>query len=271
MAAVVDAVTGSLLRLRLAVAGEVPMTADLAAAAAALAAGAAPHGWLWTAAGDEFSWAAPRTLAPWLASLNQRHAQLQAWLASPRAARRPASFWLPGFFNPAGLLTAMKQEVTRKHSQGGNGHGGGWALDEVVYHTEVVGAPADSYGCGGHGGGHGGVGVDSDGALEPAEGLLVTGLWLEGARWASSGVGQGGAAADGAAAAAAAVALPGGGGCLAESLPKVLFSPLPTLLVSANKAGERERERERERKRERQSERVGGCCRAHKEDQPTAY
>ena len=44
---------------------------------------------------------------------------------------RPVCFWLTGFFNPQGFLTANRQEVCRKHSKEG------WALDDVVNSTDV--------------------------------------------------------------------------------------------------------------------------------------
>ena len=54
-------------------------------------------------------------------------AQYRSWLNTGR----PNSYWLTGFFNPQGFLTAMKQEVTRMHKAQQ------WALDDVVYYTEV--------------------------------------------------------------------------------------------------------------------------------------
>ena len=152
---VLSKVKSTLQQLQLAIKGEVVMSEELAATLAAVYDAKVPQTWVFTVAGDEFSWILP-TLGLWFSSLLQRDEQLRGWLNNGR----PNSYWLPGFFNPQGLLTAMKQEVTRKHKADK------WALDDVVYHTEVttyerpdqVRAP-------------------------PSEGIYVHGLSLEGAGW----------------------------------------------------------------------------------------
>merc|ERR1712127_669832 len=79
---------------------------------------------------------------------------------------RPFTYWLTGFFNPQGMLTAMKQEVCRKHQKDANK----WALDDIIYHTEVTDKER----------------VESIKA-GPAEGVYIHGLWLEGGAWARDG------------------------------------------------------------------------------------
>ena len=95
--------------------------------------------------------------------LIDRHFQLNNWLTK---GSRPISFWLTGFYNPQGFLTAAMQEVTRQHSEQK------WSLDAVEPKTEVQKEI---------------IGGD-DGRIEktfqvPSEGVCIHGLFLEGAAW----------------------------------------------------------------------------------------
>lgn len=126
-----------LQQLQLAIKGEVVMSEELAGTLAAMYDAKVPAVWVFTVAGDEFSWILP-TLGLWFSSLISRDEQDRTWLNNGR----PNSYWLTGFFNPQGMLTAMKQEVTRKHKPEKNEKTGQmekWALDDVVYQTEVIG------------------------------------------------------------------------------------------------------------------------------------
>jgi dynein heavy chain len=113
-----------------------------------------------------------------------RDDQDRTWLMTGR----PYTYWLTGFFNPQGMLTAMKQEVCRKHQKDAVK----WALDDIIYHTEVTHYEK----------------VDSV-KSNPAEGCYIHGLFLEGAAWSKDQQ------------------------MVVESEPKVLFVPLPVLLVTA--------------------------------------
>jgi len=67
-----------------------------------------PRKWLYDPSGAEISWLSPN-LGKWFTGLQQRVEQLTTWLNQGRQK----SYWLTGFFNPQGFLTAMRQEVTR--------------------------------------------------------------------------------------------------------------------------------------------------------------
>lgn len=155
MQRIISKVKITLQQLQLAIKGEVVMSEELASTLLAVYDAKVPHSWVFTVAGDEFSWILP-TLGLWFSSLLQRDEQLRTWLNHGR----PNSYWLPGFSNPQGLLTAMKQEVTRRHKADK------WALDDVVYHTEVTSYERPEQ-------------IRSP----PSEGIYVYGLSLEGAGW----------------------------------------------------------------------------------------
>jgi dynein heavy chain len=152
---VIAKVRFTLTQLQLAIKGEVVMTAELQETLDSMFDARVPYYWENTLTGDEFSWRLP-TLGLWFSSLLNRDTQYRNWLNNGR----PNSFWLTGFFNPNGCLTAMKQEVTRKHKAEK------WALNDVVYHTEVTNFER----------------VEQIKA-PPEEGIYVHGLSLDGAAW----------------------------------------------------------------------------------------
>jgi dynein heavy chain len=147
-----------LSQMQMAIRGEVVMTEELQNSLDAIAEAGVPTSWMVTITGDEFSWII-RSLGLWYSSLMSRDEQNRTWLHN----NRPNCYWLTGFFNPQGMLTAMKQEVTRKHKAQK------WALDDVVYHTETtVFDRPDKV------------------SASPPEGVYIHGLYLEGCTFSKS-------------------------------------------------------------------------------------
>jgi dynein heavy chain len=124
---VIDRVKGTLSLIMQAIRGEVVVTAEVMDSINAIFDARVPKSWLYSLAGDELSWLTP-SLGVWYGGLTLRDAQYRSWLSSGR----PHSYWMTGFFNPQGFLTAVQQEITRGHKQES------WALDSVVLHAEIT-------------------------------------------------------------------------------------------------------------------------------------
>ncbi|KAG2377570.1 hypothetical protein C9374_009086 [Naegleria lovaniensis] len=135
--------------LKLAIAGTIVMSAELQNIFDSLYDAKVPQPW------QKVSWESHK-LGVWIEQLQKRHEQFMSWLQKGQ----PKLFWISGFFNIAGFLTAVKQESTRKHA--------GWSLESVSLKTEITSKDALK---------------DSFNAPEDAEGVFVYGLYLEGAIW----------------------------------------------------------------------------------------
>ena len=142
-----------------AIRGEVVITQQIIDGINAIFDAKVPHDWVFSPAGDEVSWQAP-TIGFWASGLGARDDQLRKWIAGKG---RPKSYWFPGWSNAAGFLTAVQQEVTRRHRSEG------WALDGVRVDSEVT---------------------EYDRAEQvrapPPEGVYISGLSLDGAIWDKS-------------------------------------------------------------------------------------
>lgn len=93
------------------------------------------------------------TLGFWFTELIERNKQFSTWCFKGR----PNVFWMTGFFNPQGFLTAMRQETARANV--------GWALDKVILQNEVKKFAL------------------ADCKEGPKSGVYVHGLYLDGASW----------------------------------------------------------------------------------------
>jgi len=150
-------VRSTLNDLKAAINGEIIMTPELQAALNDVYNEKPPRHWYVDASGASIAWYVP-SLALWFAGLLDREKQLSQWLHNTR----PVAYWLTGFFNPQGFLTAARQEVTRRHKKESQP----WALDDVVVVSSVT-EHQDLRRL----------------KLPPQEGVYIHGLFLEGASW----------------------------------------------------------------------------------------
>lgn len=124
---VLDIVRKTMNDMVQAIEGTIIMTADLVDSIDKVFDFRVPTKWQFQS-GAEISWLTP-SLGGWIKGLIDRHFQLNNWLCK---GSRPISFWLTGFYNPQGFLTAAMQEVTRQHAEQK------WSLDSVEPKTDVL-------------------------------------------------------------------------------------------------------------------------------------
>ncbi|KAL3320545.1 Dynein heavy chain 8, axonemal [Cichlidogyrus casuarinus] len=145
MQKVITLVRSTLSDLKLAIDGTIIMSENLRDALDNMFDARIPSFW------RKISWESA-TLGFWFTDLLDRNTQLSSWLFEGR----PNCYWMTGFFNPQGFLTAMRQEIARANK---------YALDDVALNNEVTKLMKEDVNNG------------------PNEGLYIYGLSLDGAGW----------------------------------------------------------------------------------------
>ncbi|XP_075877996.1 dynein axonemal heavy chain 8-like [Nelusetta ayraudi] len=146
MQRIISVVRVSLTDLKLAIDGTIIMSENLRDALDNIFDARVPSLW------RKLSWEST-TLGFWFTELLERNKQFYHWVFQGR----PKTFWMTGFFNPQGFLTAMRQEVTRANK--------GWALDTVTLYNKVLKQTMEEI------------------TMAPTEGVYIYGLYLDGAGW----------------------------------------------------------------------------------------
>ncbi|TYZ60954.1 hypothetical protein PybrP1_011234 [[Pythium] brassicae (nom. inval.)] len=149
MNALLDEMTRSLVELEMGFRGDVTLTDAMERLQRCLFLERVPPSW------EAAAFPSRRSLAPWLANVQQRIAQLQDWSAQA-PPELPLVLWLPGLFNPQSFLTAVLQTCARRNVL---------ELDKLSVATDVTKRSVDA--------------VDAP----SRDGQYIHGLALEGARW----------------------------------------------------------------------------------------
>jgi len=118
-----------------------------------------------------------KPLAAWVADFRMRMAFMESWLVDGE----PSSFWISGLFFPQGFLTAVLQNHARKT---------GLPIDRFTFNFKVLRVPEGAAKQLAKEAMAAGKKPDSYSwkpANQPAEGVYVHGLFLEGSRWDEAG------------------------------------------------------------------------------------
>ncbi|KAG2448089.1 hypothetical protein HYH02_007114 [Chlamydomonas schloesseri] len=171
------AMLSSLVELQKAIKGLVVMSGELEAMYNSMMNNQVPEAWA------RYAYPSLKPLASWVKDYHARIAFMRSWLQDGT----PQCFWLPGFFFPQGFMTGVLQMHARKYSIPIDTLSFGFAVTRHETPEDVAAAAAS--------------GEDT----VPEDGILINGLWIDGARWDR----------------AAQV--------LEESEPGVMYAPLPVI------------------------------------------
>eukprot|EP00955_Chlamydomonas_euryale_P096014 364976-Chlamydomonas_euryale.AAC.5 len=163
------AMASSLKELQKAIRGLVVMSAELEAMYHSMLNNQVPALWA------KRAYPSLKPLASWVGDYHGRVDFMRRWLTEGL----PRCFWLPGFFFPQGFMTGVLQMHARKYAL---------PIDALTFAFSVT--PFE-----------GPLDVDAP----PEDGILVDGLWVDGARWDRAT------------------------GRLDESEPGVMFAPMPVI------------------------------------------